>query len=54
MGGPMNNTPPVGPAEVSRPHSSLAAATLIAIAWALDLWAWMPPRFLLGFFANPL
>jgi MFS family permease len=34
--------------------SMLAAATLIAIAWTGDVWAWMPLRFLLGFFANPL
>ncbi|MCV9966707.1 MFS transporter [Pararhizobium sp. BT-229] len=34
--------------------SILAAATLIAIAWAQDIWIWMPLRFLLGFFANPL
>lgn len=34
--------------------SLFAALTLIAIAWTQDLWAWMPLRFLLGFFANPL
>ena len=34
--------------------SVLAALTLIAIAWLQDVWAWMPLRFLLGFFANPL
>ncbi len=34
--------------------SILAAATLIGIAWTQDVWAWMPLRFLLGFFANPL
>ncbi|MCK3779057.1 MFS transporter [Ensifer sesbaniae] len=34
--------------------SLCAALTLIAIAWTQDLWAWMPLRFLLGFFANPL
>ena len=34
--------------------SILAALTLIAIAWTQDVWAWMPLRFLLGFFANPL
>jgi MFS family permease len=32
----------------------LAAATLVAIALTQDVWAWMPLRFLLGFFANPL
>jgi MFS family permease len=31
-----------------------AALTLIAIAWTQQVWAWMPLRFLLGFFANPL
>jgi MFS family permease len=34
--------------------SMCAALILIAIAWTQDLWAWMPLRFLLGFFANPL
>lgn len=34
--------------------SILAALSLIAIAWAQDIWAWMPLRFLLGVFANPL
>lgn len=34
--------------------SILAALTLIAIAWTQEVWAWMPLRFLLGFFANPL
>jgi MFS family permease len=34
--------------------SILAAATLIAIALVRDPWAWMPLRFMLGFFANPL
>lgn len=34
--------------------SVLAAATLSAIAWTQDIWVWMPLRFLLGFFANPL
>lgn len=32
----------------------LAALTLAMIAWAQDVWAWMPLRFLLGCFANPL
>jgi MFS family permease len=34
--------------------SILAATALIAIGWTQDVWAWMPLRFLLGFFANPL
>ncbi|QND14170.1 MFS transporter [Rhizobium leguminosarum bv. trifolii] len=34
--------------------SILAALTLTTIAWMQDVWAWMPLRFLLGFFANPL
>lgn len=34
--------------------SFLAALTLMTIAWTQDVWAWMPLRFLLGFFANPL
>ncbi len=34
--------------------SVLAASTLAAIAWTDDVWAWMPLRFLLGVFANPL
>ncbi|MBB3409694.1 MFS family permease [Rhizobium sp. BK316] len=34
--------------------SILAALSLIAIAAIQDIWAWMPLRFLLGFFANPL
>ena len=34
--------------------SILAALTLIAIAWTQEVWTWMPLRFLLGFFANPL
>ncbi|MGK6314270.1 MFS transporter [Neorhizobium sp. DT-125] len=34
--------------------SLLAALTLTAIAFMQDVWAWMPLRFLLGFFANPL
>lgn len=34
---------------------SLSAALLLAlIGWADDVWVWMPLRFLLGFFANPL
>ncbi|MDK1489424.1 MFS transporter [Sinorhizobium sp. 7-81] len=34
--------------------SILAALTLVAIAWRQEVWTWMPLRFLLGFFANPL
>ncbi|QWW66325.1 MFS transporter [Rhizobium sp. WYJ-E13] len=34
--------------------SILAALSLIAIAAIQNIWAWMPLRFLLGFFANPL
>nr|WP_246778877.1 MFS transporter [Rhizobium sp. BK650] len=34
--------------------SVLAALTLAAIASMQNVWAWMPLRFLLGFFANPL
>jgi MFS family permease len=34
--------------------SMLAALALIAIAWTQEVRAWMPLRFLLGFFANPL
>jgi len=45
---------PVGGARLAILCSTLAALTLIAIAWTQDVWAWMPLRFLLGFFANPL
>ncbi|NRP73866.1 putative MFS-type transporter YcaD [Ensifer psoraleae] len=34
--------------------SILAALTLVAIASRQEVWTWMPLRFLLGFFANPL
>jgi len=44
----------VGEARLAILCSILAALTLTAIAWAQDVWAWMPLRFLLGFFANPL
>ena len=44
----------VGEARLAILCSILAALTLIAIAWTQDVWAWMPLRFLLGFFANPL
>jgi MFS family permease len=44
----------VGAARLAILCSLLAAATLVAIALIQDIWAWMPLRFLLGFFANPL
>lgn len=44
----------VGAARFAVLCSILAASALIAIAWTQDVWAWMPLRFLLGFFANPL
>lgn len=44
----------VGGARLAVLCSVLAAATLIAIAWTQEVRAWMPLRFLLGFFANPL
>ncbi|MBY5608971.1 MFS transporter [Rhizobium leguminosarum] len=44
----------VGAARLAILCSSLAAFTLITIAWMQDVWAWMPLRFLLGVFANPL
>ncbi|MER9257638.1 MFS transporter [Mesorhizobium sp. M0619] len=44
----------VGAARFAVVCSILAATVLIAIAWTQDVWAWMPLRFLLGFFANPL
>ncbi len=43
----------VGEARLAILCSILAAATLIAIAWTEDVWAWMPLRFLLGFFTKP-
>ena len=50
-------TPPlarhVGEARLAILCSILAAATLIAIALTQDVWAWMPLRFLLGFFTKP-
>jgi MFS family permease len=33
--------------------SILTALTLAAICWTQDVWAWMPLRFLLGFFSKP-
>ncbi len=44
----------VGGARLAILCSMMAVLTLIAIAWRQDVWAWMPLRFLLGFFANPL
>lgn len=44
----------MGGARLALLCSILAALALIAIAWTQDVWAWMPLRFLLGFFANPL
>lgn len=43
----------VGEARLAILCSILAAATLAAIAWTQDVWAWMPLRFLLGFFTKP-
>ncbi|MCR4268457.1 MFS transporter [Nitratireductor sp. ZSWI3] len=44
----------IGGARLAILCSVLAAATLIAIAGTQEVQAWMPLRFLLGFFANPL
>lgn len=44
----------VGGARLAVLCSILAALALIAIGWTQDVWVWMPLRFLLGFFANPL
>ncbi|WP_064691626.1 MFS transporter [Rhizobium aegyptiacum] len=44
----------VGGARLAILCSMLATLTLVAIAWTQHVWAWMPLRFLLGFFANPL
>ena len=43
-----------GAAAVAVTCSLVAAAVLALIGWTQDVWAWMPLRFLLGFFANPL
>lgn len=43
----------MGAARLAILCSILAAATLVAIAWTQDVWAWMPLRFLLGFFTKP-
>lgn len=44
----------VGEARFAILCSILAALTLVVIAWTQEVWAWMPLRLLLGFFANPL
>jgi len=44
----------VGAARLAIACSILAALTLAAITWIDNVSAWMPLRFLLGFFANPL
>jgi MFS family permease len=44
----------LGGARLAILCSILAALALIGIAWTQDVRAWMPLRFLLGFFANPL
>ncbi|MBB3461728.1 MFS family permease [Rhizobium sp. BK377] len=44
----------VGAARLAILCSMLAALSLAAIALIQDIWVWMPLRFLLGFFANPL
>ncbi|MBY5533281.1 MFS transporter [Rhizobium leguminosarum] len=44
----------LGGARLAILCSILAALILMTIAWAQDVWAWMPLRFLLGVFANPL
>ncbi|MGI6853190.1 MFS transporter [Mesorhizobium sp. 1B3] len=43
----------VGGARLAILCSILTALTLAAIAWTQDVWAWMPLRFLLGFFSKP-
>lgn len=43
----------LGQAPLAIMCSLLAAATLAAIACTQDVWAWMPLRFLLGFFTKP-
>lgn len=44
----------MGGARLAVLCSILAPLALAAIAWTQDVWAWMPLRFLLGCFANPL
>ena len=43
----------VGGSRLAILCSILTALTLAAIAWTQDVWAWMPLRFLLGFFSKP-
>lgn len=43
----------VGRARLAILCSILTALSLAAIAWKQDVWAWMPLRFLLGFFSKP-
>ena len=43
----------IGEARLAILCSVLAAATLLGIACTQDVWAWMPLRFLLGFFTKP-
>jgi MFS family permease len=43
----------VGGARLAIVCSILAALTLFAIAGTQEVWAWMPLRFLLGFFSKP-
>lgn len=44
----------LGAARLAVLCSVLAALALAGIGWTKDIWAWMPLRFLLGVFANPL
>ncbi|MBX4924850.1 MFS transporter [Rhizobium binae] len=44
----------VGAARLAILCSILTALTLTVIGWSQQVWAWMPLRFLLGYFANPL
>lgn len=44
----------VGAGRLAILCSFLAATTMMAIASTQDVWTWMPLRFLLGLFANPL
>jgi MFS family permease len=43
----------LGGARLAILCSILTALTLAGIAWTQDVWAWMPLRFLLGFFSKP-
>lgn len=44
----------VGGSRLAILCSMLAASALFAIGWTHEVWAWMPLRFALGLFANPL